>query len=265
MGYQISVTPLQIVAAFGAIANGGQYVEPRVVRAAYRDGRRIAVTSRIVRRTISGETAATLTRIMEGVVQDDRGTATRARIPGYTIAGKTGTAEKLINGRYSPYLNNVSFAGFLPSRNPELAIIVMVDSPTAGGKTGGVIAAPVFQRIAEAAVRARGVAPSINPGPSILVARADQPAAVPTSAVVALPAPPVVQAPPGTMPDLSGMSLREANQRLARLGLPVHTTGSGIVVSQSPLPGTPIESGMRLRVVLDRVVVRNTTDTGGNR
>jgi PASTA domain-containing protein len=61
------------------------------------------------------------------------------------------------------------------------------------------------------------------------------------------------------------MSLREANQRLARVGLPMQTTGSGVVVSQSPLPGTPIESGMRLRVVLDRVVVRNTTDTGGDR
>jgi beta-lactam-binding protein with PASTA domain len=67
------------------------------------------------------------------------------------------------------------------------------------------------------------------------------------------------------VPDLSGMSLREANQRLARLGLPAHTTGSGVVVSQSPLPGTPIESGMRLRVVLERVVARDTTDSGGNR
>jgi hypothetical protein len=162
-------------------------------------------------------------------------------------------------------LNNVSFVGFLPSRNPELAIIVMVDAPTNGGKTGGVVAAPIFQRIAEAAVRARGVAPTINPGPSILVARADQPVAVPTSTLVGPPAPPVVQPPAGTVPDLSGMSLREANQRLARLGLPAHTTGSGVVVSQSPLPGTPIESGMRLRVVLERVVARDTTDSGGDR
>ena len=96
MGYQVGVTPLQMVAAVSSVANGGELVEPRVIRAVYRDNRRYAVEPKVVRRTISPDTAATLTGIMEGVVGDDHGTAKAARIPGYTIAGKTGTAAKLV-------------------------------------------------------------------------------------------------------------------------------------------------------------------------
>jgi membrane peptidoglycan carboxypeptidase len=117
-----------------------------VLRAVYRDGRRYPITPKIVRRTISAETAATLTTIMEAVVTD--GTAKLAQIGGYTIAGKTGTASKLIDGRYSASENNASFAGFLPSRNPAVTIVVVIDAPHAGGSTGGVVAAPIFKRIA---------------------------------------------------------------------------------------------------------------------
>src|SRR5947208_5102911 len=120
MGYQIAVTPLQMVAAVSSVANGGLYVEPRIIRAMYRDGRRYQVPPKTVRRTVSAETAATLTTIMEEVVTD--GTAKRAQIAGYTIAGKTGTAQKLINGRYSHRDHNASFIGFIPSRAPELAM-----------------------------------------------------------------------------------------------------------------------------------------------
>ena len=137
MGYQVGVTPLQMVAAVSSVANGGELVEPRVIRAVYRDNRRYAVTPKILRRTISADTAATLTTIMEGVVADAHGTANAARIPGYTIAGKTGTAAKLVNGHYSTSDYNASFVGFIPSRNPVVAIIVVTDSPHAGPYTGG--------------------------------------------------------------------------------------------------------------------------------
>jgi cell division protein FtsI/penicillin-binding protein 2 len=94
MGYQVGVTPLQMAAAVSSVANGGQYVEPRVVRAAYRDNRRYEVKPKILRRTISPDTASSLTGIMEQVVE--RGTAKGfAEIPGYTVAGKTGTANTL--------------------------------------------------------------------------------------------------------------------------------------------------------------------------
>jgi cell division protein FtsI (penicillin-binding protein 3) len=253
MGYQVAVTPLQMAAAFSSIANGGEYVEPRVVRAVYRDGRRLAVQPRIVGRTISEETAAVLTTIMERVVE--KGTATRAQVAGYTIAGKTGTAEQLIDGHYSKQLNNASFGGFLPSRNPELAIMVVVNAPTAGGKAGGMVAAPIFRRIAEAALRHRGIAPTINPPAPVLVARRDEPTAVPTAArMPQAPAAtrPAFETPPGTMPDLTGLSLRDANRRVAHLGIDADLVGDGVVISQSVEPGTLITPGLRLRVALDR-------------
>ena len=171
MGYQVAVTPLQVAAAFSAVANGGEFIEPRVLRAVYRDGRRYVVTPKTIRRTISKDTAATLTTIMEDVV--DHGTAKLAQIGGYTIAGKTGTASKLIDGRYSASENNASFAGFVPSRNPAVTIVVVIDAPHMNGSSGGVVAAPIFQRIAESTLRYLGVGPTINPEPPVLVERRD--------------------------------------------------------------------------------------------
>src|SRR5262249_57959864 len=107
--------------------------------------------------------------IMENVVTS--GTAKRAQIPGYTIAGKTGTAQKLINGHYSHSDHNASFVGFLPSRAPELAIVVVIDSAKGpNGDHGGTVAAPIFRNIAEAALHYLGIAPTLNPSPPVLVA-----------------------------------------------------------------------------------------------
>ena len=102
MGYQISVTPLQMVAAASSVANGGQLLRPRVVRAVIRDGVRTPVPREVVGTTITKQTAAELVAIMEQVVE--RGTARAAQIDGFTIAGKTGTAAQLVNGRYSTSL-----------------------------------------------------------------------------------------------------------------------------------------------------------------
>jgi cell division protein FtsI (penicillin-binding protein 3) len=177
MGYQIGVTPLQMITAVNALANGGELVEPRVIRAIYRDNRRYVVKPKVLRRTVSRETAAVLTSIMEEVVT--RGTAKRAEIPGYTIAGKTGTASKLVNGRYSSSDNNASFVGFVPSREPALAIIVVIDSPHgANGTHGGSVAAPVWKRIAEPSLPYLGIAPDADPAGTVLVVArpADHPA-----------------------------------------------------------------------------------------
>ena len=167
MGYQVGVTPMQMAAAASSIANGGTLIEPRVVRAVIKDGRRSVVQPRVLRRTVSARTAAELTAIMEEVVE--RGTAKTAQIPGFTIAGKTGTAAKLVNGRYSKSDYNASFVGFVPSRNPVFTIIVVIDSPRTH-YFGGVIAAPVFKRIAEASLRQIGVRPNINAVPPVMVA-----------------------------------------------------------------------------------------------
>ena len=97
MGYQVGVTPLQMAAAVSSIANGGELIEPRVVRAVVRDGVRVPVPRRVVQRTVTTSVAAELTTMMEAVVE--RGTATQAQLAGFTIAGKTGTAAKVVDGR----------------------------------------------------------------------------------------------------------------------------------------------------------------------
>ena len=152
MGYQVGVTPLQMAAAVSAVANGGELVQPRAVRAVIRDRKRLPVPRKVLNRAISANTAATLTQIMEDVV--DRGTGERAKIPGYTVAGKTGTAKKLVGGSYRGHSDyNVSFVGFVPSRKPVFAIVVVVDSPHRVSPYGGVVAAPIFQKIAATALR----------------------------------------------------------------------------------------------------------------
>jgi cell division protein FtsI (penicillin-binding protein 3) len=241
MGYQVAVTPLQMVAAVSAVANGGELVEPRVVRAVYVDNRRQSTGPKVLRRAISPSTAKALTTIMEGVVE--RGTARLAQIPGYTVAGKTGTASKLINGRYSASENNVSFVGFAPSRDPALAIIVMVDTPHAGSRTGGMVSAPIFKRIAAASLRYLDIPPGGDKVPPVLIARHEspQPSSMsrrhdPVVSVVSTSA-------ERAMPDVLGLSARDAVRQLASVGLAARMSGDGVVVAQNPMPGALVHTG----------------------
>ena len=253
MGYQVAITPLQMVAAVASIANGGEYIEPRVLRAVYHDGRRYQVTPKVVRRTVSADTAASLTTIMEEVVVD--GTAKRAAITGYTVAGKTGTAQKLINGQYSHSDHFASFVGFVPSTNPALALVVVIDAAKGpNGDHGGTVAAPIFKNIAEPALRYLGVPLTVNAPSPVLVARHDESEHTPTNsaarseAVVSL----VADGPPGTVPDLRGMSAREAVRKLAKLGMSPRLVGDGFVVSQEPPAGAPIDGDGVCRLMLQR-------------
>lgn len=261
MGYQIGVTPLQMITAASVVANGGLLMEPRVVRAFYANGRWVPIPHHVVRRAISAKTAATLVPIMEGVVAD--GTATAAQIEGYTIAGKTGTAAKLVNGHYSKSEYNASFVGFLPSRNPALTILVVIDSPHGHGYYGGSVSAPVFQRIATSALQYLGIGPTLDPRPPVIVTR-----------VAAAPEPPApvrpqiinVAAHGDVVPDVHGMSARDAMQALAHVGMTAQLTGDGVVVAQEPEAGSSLESGDVCRLTLQRVPVTATGDrlaTGG--
>jgi len=252
MGYQVGVTPLQMAAAVSSIANGGEYVEPRVLRAVYRSGRRFDVKPKVLRRAITADTSAALTAIMEQVVE--RGTGTLAKIPGYTIAGKTGTANKLVNGHYTND-TYASFVGFVPSRNPVATILVMLDSPNgSNGHFGGPVSAPIFRRIAEATLRHLAVPLSINPPAPILVARGEEgtitPGALPSMMTPVLNL--VADSSPQTLPDVRGLSARAALHRLAAVGVAARLSGDGYVVDQDPPPGTAIEDGAQCRLTLQR-------------
>jgi cell division protein FtsI (penicillin-binding protein 3) len=253
MGYQISVTPLQMASAVSSVANGGTLYEPHLLRAFIRNGRRDPVAPKALRRTITPQTATTLTGIMEAVVE--RGTAKAAQIEGYTVAGKTGTAAKIVNGRYSDYDYNTSFVGFVPSRKPVMTIIVVIDSPH--GKVtayGGTVAAPIFQRIAEASLRHLGVGPTINAPPPIMVTRngIDLDGPQPRPAGVSDPERIISFARTGLMPDLRGLSARAAVKSLTTVGLTVKLSGDGFVVDQFPEAGATLVPGDVAKLKLAR-------------
>ncbi|MBD0315964.1 MAG: penicillin-binding protein 2, partial [Nitrospiraceae bacterium] len=150
IGQEIGITSLQLVTAISAVANGGRLMRPYVV-SEIRDAEGVIVdrTEPLARRRpISAQTARILTGMLEGVIT--RGTGSKAAVPGYRVAGKTGTAQKINpqTGRYSQTLFVGSFAGYAPADDPRIAIVVVIDEPRTEA-WGGVVAAPVFRRIAE--------------------------------------------------------------------------------------------------------------------
>src|SRR5205823_5830743 len=160
IGQEVSVTALQMVAAFGAIANGGVLMQPRLVRAVFdADGRETRrFEPQPVRQVISPETARTLTRMMTQVVA--AGTGHNAAIAGYEVAGKTGTAQKLdpATRRYSRNPGVLSFVGFAPADEPRLVMLVMLDEPKTE-KWGSEAAAPIFSAIGAEVLRYLDVPP----------------------------------------------------------------------------------------------------------
>jgi cell division protein FtsI (penicillin-binding protein 3) len=158
MGQEVGVTPLQMVSAISAIANDGVLMKPYVV-SDVRDQKGQPVREilpHVRRRVVSPATARMLTTILEGVVTS--GTGTKAAIPGFRVAGKTGTAQKVDprTGAYSNALSVGSFVGFVPADAPRLAMIVVIDEPQ-GEAWGGVVAAPVFRRVADQVLTYLGV------------------------------------------------------------------------------------------------------------
>jgi cell division protein FtsI (penicillin-binding protein 3) len=250
MGYQIGVTPLQMATAVSSIANGGQLMRPRLVRATIENGQRKVFAPEVIRRTVTPETAATLTAIMEGVV--DRGTAKTSQIAGYTIAAKTGTSKKIEDGVYTQKYNS-SIVGFLPSRKPAVTVLVVIDTPRGGAYYGGAVAGPVFRRIAEAAIQHMGLPRSIDPEEPVFVHRRGQ---EPVRNVIydswSQAASNPAAARDGVMPDLRGMSARAAVRMLSRAGFTPHVAGTGVVAVQDPIAGEPIEPGTAVRLWLDR-------------
>jgi len=151
MGQEVGVTPLQLVSMISSIANDGVYVAPRIIAGTTppRSTQQLIAFHPVPgRRVISPMTAAQMKHIMEGVVL--RGTGTRAALDGYSVAGKTGTSQKVdaVTHRYSHQLHVASFAGFAPVNNPAVTVLVVMDAPQ-GPQDGGLVAAPIFTRVAQ--------------------------------------------------------------------------------------------------------------------
>jgi membrane peptidoglycan carboxypeptidase len=189
--------------------------------------------------------------MMEQVVE--RGTGTHAKVAGFTVAGKTGTAQKVdASGRYSMVDHVASFVGFVPAARPALVVLVSLDTPRGPQNEGGDVAAPVFARVAERALRQLQVPPDDEQ--RVLRMPAYRPeltrAAYRPEAAGRAPLAPAEDDGPLRMPDLRGRSAREAAISAARRGLVVELRGSGRVRAQSPGPGAEIEPGMTCVLVL---------------
>jgi len=274
MGQEIGVTPLQMITAMSAMANGGLIVRPHVVRALRRGTQMAEPPQPQPRRVIRATTAATMRRMLEGVVLN--GTGKRARLDGYTSAGKTGTAQKfdITTGHYSPHQLIASFVGFAPINTPAVTILVQLDSPV-GMHEGGQVAAPTFKRVAQQVLAYLDVPHDLAVPNSVLLANRQHnddrdladvtdfnPIQVDTAAVVMDNVPRVLEQARGSavptielaegegipVPRLQGRTVREVTEQCMKLGLSPVLVGTGIAVEQSPDPGAMTRRGSRITV-----------------
>ncbi len=247
-GQGVSATALQIVAATSAVANGGTLMKPYLVeRITDSSGQELQkFEPQVVRRVISAQTSATVTQMMVGVTQKG-GTGTNAAIEGITVAGKTGTAQKVdpVGKGYSATKRTASFVGFVPADKPRLTILVVVDEPTTS-PYGGVVAAPAFREIAFNSLcylKAGGVGKTCDiPAQQVAVPAAAQLVKAQASAEAALVDGGGIEvATSGSvMPDFRGYSMRRVLQVMEKRQLNLQLRGSGRVVEQHPQPGQVI-------------------------
>ena len=292
MGQEIGVTPLQMITAMTAMANGGLIVRPHVVRA-LRHGTQVVESQQPEpRRVIRQTTAATMRRMLEGVVLN--GTGKKARLDGYTSAGKTGTAQKfdIATGHYSAHQLIASFVGFAPINTPAITILVQLDSPL-GAHEGGQVAAPTFKRVAQQVLAYLDVPQDIAVPSTVVQAsrqhKDDQdlsdmpdfnPVEMESGAAVASEAPlvspqvgrsagPTVELAEGEgipVPQLQRKTVREVTEKCMKLGLSPVLVGTGVAVEQSPEPGSTIRRGSRITVRFARdASIVSAADRRGNR
>ncbi len=241
IGYEVGVTALQMVSAYAAIANGGVLLKPRLVEQILGQNGNVVYAEKpeVIRKVADPEIMATVKDMLVEVVKT--GTGSKARIQGWSVAGKTGTAHKFMDGSYSDkYISN--FAGFFPAENPQVVGIIILDEPKYGLHWGGYGAAPVFRRVAQRIINMDDSIQYHKPKTkrfNTMIAD-NQNVAVPTSitALNTVSPYPAYQDGYTIVPDVRGMSIRKAKQILIAANLRADFTGSGHVVWQSPKPGT---------------------------
>jgi cell division protein FtsI (penicillin-binding protein 3) len=262
MGYEMGVTALQVVSAVSAVANDGVLVPPRIVRGTRRAGGPLVAVGppAEARRVVSSATARVLTEMLEGVVE--RGTGTKAAVPGYRMAGKTGTARKVIPGHgYSRSEFVASFVGFAPVTDPRIAGIVVLDTPRGGMYYGGLVAAPVFSRILADALAHLRVRSDEDPWKPI--EREEVASARPRRPEPAAAEPlERIETADGQVPDLRGLDMRVAVASLAARGYRARVQGSGLVLEQAPAPGTSLPPGEVCGLVLGKPEPKEPEDAG---
>jgi cell division protein FtsI/penicillin-binding protein 2 len=241
MGQEISVTALQLASAYSAIANGGYLLRPEIVRQIMsHDGQINKINnSKVLRRVATIETMETLKKILVKTIK--MGTGSSAAIPGWNLAGKTGTAEKFINGSYSETKFISNFVGFFPADKPKLLGVIIIDEPKFGNHWGSMGAAPVFQKVAKRIINMDdSFQPENEPEEHIhnnkLWASNKNGFSENSNNPILFNHPVKVENKECTVPDVRQMSLRKAGRKLKESGFTYSVHGSGIVSWQSPKP-----------------------------
>ncbi|WP_276355933.1 penicillin-binding transpeptidase domain-containing protein [Cohnella caldifontis] len=240
----VQVTPIQQVTAVAAVANGGKLMKPRLIESISdpAHGTKQVFEPQAVRQVISEEAARKVGDYLETVVSDQKiGTGKNAYIPGYRIAGKTGTAQKVIDGKYSDDKYVVSFIGYAPVENPKIVLYVIVDEPQVPLAGGGSVAAPIFREIMEQSLRHLGIAPNL---PDVQASANGK-----NTATVAAANPGDVTA---VVPDVTGTAPAQAKNELSRRSFDVQVIGKGSkVLQQLPKGGSILPTSQPVYLLTD--------------
>ncbi len=240
-GQGMTGTTLQLASAMAVIANGGKLMHPYVVKAIVDEsGQTVKETKpKMIRRTISKKTSKITARILERVVSEE-GTAPAASIEGFKVAGKTGTSQKVDprTRRYSWSKYVASFVGFVPVDNPKLVIAIAIDEPK-GIHYGGLVSGPVFRELGKWSLNYLRINPQIR----LVKDRGDVKKSTNKPNQIA------IKVKEGTLPDFSGLGMREVLTKARALGLNVLIEGSGFAVKQTPGPGVALERANTLKVM----------------
>ncbi len=249
-GQGIAVTPIQLTTAISAVANGGNLMVPRVVKELVDEDGKIVhkYEPEVKRKVISEETSKKLMKILESVVSD--GTGKSAYVPGYRVAGKTGTAQKVIDGRYAEGKYIASFVAIAPANDPQIVVSVIIDEPSNGAYYGGQIAAPVAGEVVKDVLSYLDVEPQFSQEEKESNEKENV-----------------------TVPDLRSKSIKEASKMVLLLGLKYNTDAYYIeegsaVLDQFPLPGSVVKRGSSIDLYVEskrngteKIVVPDLTGT----
>jgi cell division protein FtsI (penicillin-binding protein 3) len=284
MGQEVSVTPVQIISAISAVANGGTLNRPHVVQEVDGGPPNSLLPVDSPRQPTDARTAATMRELMEDVMIE--GTGVHSQLDGYTSGGKSGTAQQIdpVTHRYSATRYNASFVGFAPVNNPAVTILAVLDSPV-GQHMGAEVSAPVFKRVAEQVLAYLGV-PHDVPTPSDVESAKNLKKAAPHSAgsdaaadlakvrfQEAIAGKQAAESPTVAfgdqhllvVPSLTGESVRSVTEDCSRIGLVPSLIGDGIALEQFPDAGTQVTRGSRVTVRFGKAGEFVPTSAKGNR
>lgn len=234
IGQGYGVTPIQLITAVSAAVNGGKLMEPHIIKAVLNgDGSvKEEITPKKLRQVISEETSGRVCRVLESVVAN--GTGNKAYIKGYRVGGKTGTAQKFVDGAYSKTKYVASFIGIAPMDDPEVVCLVVIDEPGSYPIYGGTIAAPVCKKILEDALVYLGVEPQLTPEEATENGEEEE---TPKKLL--------------TVPSVGGLTASEAVSVLEDAGFAVRTEGKGsYVVRQTPAVLETAEEGSTVLIIM---------------